>query len=136
MYVAPDELQQLLAEGAIAYTGSKDGQVIAFALIVPEKAMESILVDCDPEFKAVINGCYCYSIAVHPDHQGNGYGQQMVQQVAEMARQKGFTSLSAHVRTSNNWNERRAATLLPQERRTVNDFWPTDGDVEFQRVVL
>lgn len=80
------------------------------------------------------NGCYSYSIAVLPTHQGKGLGQQMAKRILDFAKQKGFSSLSAHVRVANGWSGRRASALQPQERRLVKGFWPTEGDVEFQRI--
>jgi len=134
MWLSGEELHLLTKYNAEATVLIIDDQPIGLGITLPEIFAVHLLEEDDAEFRAYPQGVYSYTEAVVPSHQKLGYGALLLHNVALRMKQKGFTSISAHVRTRHGWNIRRKRTLQVSYDRLLHDFW---GDrleiVEFQR---
>ncbi|WP_457673944.1 ribosomal protein S18-alanine N-acetyltransferase [Thiolapillus sp.] len=66
------------------------------------------------------------NICVHPDHQGQGLGRQVLEQVVERAREKGADSLFLEVRVSNEGARGLYESMGFNEIGQRFDYYPAD----------
>lgn len=137
MWLGSEEKDLLLQHDAEATMLSLNGMVIGQAITIPEHAVTELLQETDVSFRARDKGIYSYSEAILPAYQRQGYGQLLLQEISVRMRNKGYQSISAHVRTRFGWNQIRSRKLAVTDRRIVRDFWedPEEG-VQYQRASL
>lgn len=123
MWLSGIELQKLILHEAEATIIKLDNQEIGQAITMPEAAAAHILQDVDTDFCVRPKGVYSYSEAILPSHQNQGYGALLLHEIALRMRRRGYTSISAHVRTRHGWNTKRTQTLHVAETRLLHDFW-------------
>jgi len=137
MWLKGDELQTLLHHEAETTMMTLNGQSIGQAITIPEVFITDMLQKADIAFTASIGGMYSYSESILPAYQNRGYGQLLLHEIAVRIKQRGYSSISAHVRTRFGWNLRRRKTLNITTSRTIHNFW---GDplevVQYQRANL
>ena len=137
MWLGGAELESLLQHNAEATILTYDGIVIGQAITLTEDAASKILEEADAEFRVHPGGVYSYSEAIIPSHQNLGYGALLLHEVSLRMKQRGFISISAHVRTRHGWNMRREKTLSVTEARMLYDFWDDKREVvQYQRAYL
>ena len=54
-----------------------------------------------PQFHRNAHTMYLGGVAIHPDHTGKGYGQQMIQEILELAMKKGIRRIELSVAVEN-----------------------------------
>ncbi len=137
MWLKGDELQTLLRYEAETTIMTLNGQSIGQAITIPEIFITKALQEADTAFTASEKGMYSYSEAILPRFQNRGYGQLLLSEIAIRMKQRGFTSISAHVRTRYGWNLRRKKTLNITALRTLHNFWEDPREiVQYQRANL
>ncbi|MFN3188656.1 MAG: GNAT family N-acetyltransferase [Candidatus Paceibacteria bacterium] len=137
MWLSDEELHSLTRYNAEATVLTIDDQTVGLGITLPEKFAIFLLEMDDAEFQAFPQGVYSYTEAIIPSHQKRGYGALLLQEVKLRMKQRGFISISAHVRTRNKWNDKRRKTLNIPNGRFIHDFWPNEREtVEFQRCQL
>jgi GNAT superfamily N-acetyltransferase len=138
MWLGQDEWQLLLSSGAESTILLLNGKVIGQAITLPEVMVAAPLSQVDELFEADARGIYSYSEAILPAYQMKGYGSLLMREIAVRMYDRGFTRISAHVRTRFGWHHKRSRALSVSTKRFVDDFWedPRDQKVEFQTVLL
>lgn len=121
-----DMLIQSKAESTIL---RHDGREIGQAITLPESAAAIILDGADKYFPINDKGVYSYSEAIIPEYQNKGYGTLLLAEIAIRMRERGFTSISAHVRTRHGWDKRRCKELTMHSTRLIHDFWDDPHEV-------
>jgi len=124
MWLDDGEICGLLKAEAWATTVTYNGQKIGLSITMPEKEAGILLDGADQLFTPQRWGAYSYSEAIHPDFQNQGIGSLLIRETMIFIADKGFTSLSAHVRRKNGWDEKREGTISLIEKRPVEGFWP------------
>lgn len=123
MWLDELDLQLLIDHNAEATILKLNGCEIGQAITLSEIAAKHILRDADTAFQVHTLGAYSYSEAILPSHQNLGYGGLLLHEIALRMRQRGYTSISAHVRTRYGWNIKRTQTLQVERTRILHDFW-------------
>lgn len=138
MWLGPDEWQLLLNAGAESTLLSVNDLIIGQAITLPEALVGDALAEADELFVAKAQGVYSYSEAIMPKFQNQGYGSLLMREIAIRMRDRGYTHISAHVRTRFGWHRKRSEILSAATKRLVDDFWEEtyDRKVEFQTVLL
>jgi GNAT superfamily N-acetyltransferase len=137
MWLSGEELHLLTLYNAEATILTINGQPIGQAITLPEIFAAQIIADSDPDFQTNLQGVYSYSEAIIPSHQKLGYGALLLHEIALRMKQRGFISISAHVRTRFGWNVRRRKTLQVSDDRLLYDFWDDELEVvQYQRAYL
>jgi len=124
MWLDNDEIDSLLEADAWATTLTYNQQEIGLAITIPEIAAGKLLEDIDRQFTPTRHGAYSYSEAIDPQFQRRGIGPLLLKETQLFTSRRGFTNLSAHVRTKFRWNVTRNRHLVVIESRPVEDFWP------------
>jgi GNAT superfamily N-acetyltransferase len=137
MWLGNDEVNLLVESEAESTIICLNGVQIGQGITLSERFVADHLEDGDPAFVASERGVYSYSEAIIPEYQNQGYGVLLLQEISIRMRQRGFSSISAHVRTRFGWHAKRRSVLRPFEQRMLHDFWENPAEkVEFQRSVL
>lgn len=137
MWLGGEELHLLTRYNAEATIMTINGHPIGQAITVPEIFAAEIIGGSDAGFRTDIRGIYSYSEAIIPSHQKLGYGALLLHEIALRMKQRGFITMSAHVRTRFGWNARRRKTLQVSDDRLLYDFWDDELEVvQFQRANL
>lgn len=129
MWLSDTEMCMLLQMEAEATILRHDNIEIGQAITIPENAAAIILDGVDEYFRINEGGVYSYSEAIIPGYQNKGYGALLLSEIAIRMRQRGFTSISAHVRTRYGWNKRRGKELTMHSTRLIHDFWDDPQEV-------
>jgi len=129
MWLSNIELEMLLEMQAEATILRHNGKEIGQAVTLPEHAAAIVLDGVDKHFKVNKAGIYSYSEAIVPEFQNQGYGALLLAETAIRLRLRGFTSISAHVRTRYGWDIRRSKELQINSSRFITDFWEDPQEV-------
>lgn len=133
MWLGDNEINLLVAGGAETTILKINAKIIGQAITLPECCVAAVLSEGDPDFDVSEQGLYAYSEAIIPDCQNRGYGGLLLHEIALRAKQRQFTSISAHVRMRFGWHRKRRAILQPSSTRQLCDFWENPCElVEFQ----
>lgn len=137
MWLGNEEIALLLKHDAEATILIYNGIEIGQAITLPEQAAAAILEGVDEKFTAKSSGVYSYSEAILPEYQNQGYGGLLLCEMAIRMRNRGYQSISAHVRTRYGWNRRRTQSLQMLSHRLIFDFWNDPREVvEYQEARL
>ncbi|MFT7507391.1 MAG: GNAT superfamily N-acetyltransferase [Acidimicrobiales bacterium] len=129
MWLNNTELCMLMEMKAEATILRQNGIEIGQAITLPEHDASIILDGVDKDFNVNKKGVYSYSEAIIPECQNQGFGALMLAEIAIRMRQRGFMSISAHVRTRYGWNIRRGKELQTYNTRFIYDFWDDPQEV-------
>lgn len=137
MWLGGEELDMLLQHHAESTIITRNGTEIGQAITLPEPAMTNIVKDVDLQFLSRSCAIYSYSEAIVPGCQNQGYGVLLLHEIAIRMRERGYTTISAHVRTRYGWNKKRSKTLPVSSTRLITDFWDDPREVvEYQEARL
>ena len=129
MWLGGEELELLLQHNAEATILTFDGIAIGQAITLTEASASVILEESDTEFQIHAGGVYSYSEAIIPSHQNLGYGALLLHEISLRMKQRGFNSISAHVRTRHGWNVTRKQKLHITATRLLHNFWDDPYEV-------
>lgn len=137
MWLSKQEIDALLKEESWATVVTYNNTDIGLAITISEPHAAVILDGIDDQYTPHENGAYAYSEAIDPQYQKHGIGRLLLKETERFAAQKGFTVLTAHVRTINGWDKARNDTLHVVESRPVKDFWQDPREqVRYQKALI
>jgi len=137
MWLDDEELYSLTSYKAETTVLNINGHPIGQGITLPEMLISRFIEESDPEFEPHPCGVYSYSEAIVPNYQKLGYGALLLHEIALRMRQRGYTSISAHVRTRFGWDIRRRQTLQVSDTRMLHDFWDDPQEVvQYQQAKL
>jgi GNAT superfamily N-acetyltransferase len=123
MWLGDTELHHLIEHDAEATILKLNGRWIGQAITIPEHSIADTLMESDEHFQSHDGGVYSYSEAILPQYQNQGYGGLLLHEISLRMKQRGFISISAHVRTRFGWSLKRRKMLDVSVTRTIEAFW-------------
>jgi ribosomal-protein-alanine N-acetyltransferase len=77
--------------------------------------------------QVIVDECHLLNICIHPDYQGNGYGQLSLNWLEQLMREKDVASLLLEVRQSNLKAQGLYKKLGFEQIGLRKDYYPADS---------